>query len=186
MALACPERSYLLTLAGRDWQTVRMRVGRWRYRIRQVAPGWQDCWHVEPNPSGSGEHHVHGLAWGPYLPIETARRAAEREGLGSWLGLRRIRGLQSAAMYGVKLAALAASAYSVKGVDDLELFLEANGGRMVHASRGFWRDGGGASLPGVGVARRVAGQRVAEGHDLCPVTGERHSWDVVRVPWETL
>jgi len=137
---------------------------------------------VEPNPSGDGGHHVHGLAWGAFPSVEAVRAAAVREGFGRWVGLRRIRDQDAAAMYGVKLAALSAAAYSLKGVgQDLETFLQANGGRMVHASRRFWRDSGGASLPGVRVARRVAAQRVAEG-DLCPATGERHVWSGGWIP----
>ncbi len=182
IALARPVRSYLLTLVGEDWQAVRARVNRFRYVVRQGFSGWEDCWHVEPNPSGDGQHHVHGLAWGPYVPVERFRGAARRVGLGEWVGLRRVRQEDAAAMYGVKLAALSAAAYSLKGVgQDLETFLQANGGRMVHASRRFWRDSGGASLPGVRVARRVAAQRVAEG-DLCPATGERHVWSGGWIP----
>jgi hypothetical protein len=92
-----------------------------------------------------------------------------------------VRNQAAASLYGVKLAALAASAYSLKGVgQDLEQFLAANGGRMVHASRGFWRDAGGAALPGVDAARAIGTQRLLD-RDLCPGTGERHDWAGV---WE--
>lgn len=178
IASAGPERSYLLTLVGTDWQEVRKRVFRFRYFVRQTAgKGWHDCWHVEPNPSGSGEHHVHGLAWGgSFVRVEAFRSAAVRSGCGSWVGLRRIRSESAASFYGVKLAALAASAYSVKGAGgDLETFLDANGGRVVHASRGFWRDGAGSSLPGIRAA--VAAARGRVGVARCPVSGERHAWD---------
>jgi hypothetical protein len=35
-------------------------------------------------------------------------------------------------------------------------FLEVNGGRLGHATRGFWRDGPGVPLSGVKEAERVA------------------------------
>jgi hypothetical protein len=184
IALAEPERSYLLTLAGESFGDVRGKVKRVRYRLRERYPGWSDCWHVEPNPSGDGQHHVHGLQHGTgRVDVEILRSAAVREGFGRWVGLRRVRRADAAAMYGVKLAALSAAAYSLKGVGaDLETFLEANGGRMVHASRGFWREGGdGGALPGVRVARRVAGMRVKGAAGLCPATGESHDWDVAMV-----
>ncbi len=182
IALARPVRSYLLTGAGADWATVRLRVKRFRWRLRGAVREWEDCVHVEPNPSGDGGHHVHGLAWGAFPSVEAVRAAAVREGFGRWVGLRRIRDQDAAAMYGVKLAALSAAAYSLKGVgQELETFLQANGGRMVHASRGFWRDSGGASLPGVRVARRVAAQRIG-GDEVCPATGDRHVWSGGWIP----
>jgi hypothetical protein len=180
IALAGPERSYLLTQAGRDWQTVRARMKRFRYRLRQLAgAAWFDCWHVEPNPSGDGQHHVHGLQHGEFVDVETFRAAAGREGFGSWVGLRRVREGSSASFYGLKMASLAAAAYGLKGVgSDLEEYLQANGGRMVHASRGFWREpsaGGWVSLRGVRPAIRSARWRV--GRSVCPASGEAHSWD---------
>jgi hypothetical protein len=177
MALAAPERSYLLTLAGESFATVRNRVKDFRWRLRKTSGrAWEDCWHVEPNPALLGEHHVHGLQHGEFIPVETFRRAATYAGFGSWVGLRKVRNQAAASLYGVKLAALAASAYSLKGVgQDLEQFLAANGGRMVHASRGFWRDAGGAALPGVDAARAIGTQRLLD-RDLCPGTGERHDW----------
>ncbi len=176
IALAEPERSYLLTLAGDDFQTVRARVNRLRYDVRQEVGPFFDCWHVEPNPEGTG-HHVHGLQHGRFVPVETFRRMADRRGFGRWVGLSRVRSASSAALYGVKLAAMAAAAYSLKGASaDLEMFLRANGGRMVHASRGFWREGkGGGTLPGVGAARTIARWRV-KGPQLCPASGEPHSF----------
>jgi hypothetical protein len=184
IALARPERVFTLTLAGREWQTIRGRVRRWRYEVRRRVPRWQDCMHVEPNPSGSGEHHVHGLQWGQFPPVEVLRSAAERYGFGSWLHVSRLRDVDGASAYGLKLAQLSASAYSMKLAvgGELETYLEANGGRLVHASRGFWRDGSGERLPGVRVARKTA-LRGSQGDlgAVCEEFGD-HDWsgDFVR------
>lgn len=193
IAIARPTWSYLFTLAGEDWQTRRARVRRVRYRLRQRWPWLQDCWHVEPNPRGTG-HHVHGLLHSA-LPdelrgsayreaVEVVRGAVEREGLGSWVGLRPVRDLGSAAVYGLKMASLAASAYGLKEALEpgtLDSYLTSNGGRLVHTSRGFWRDGEGRVIRG-SRPKRTALQRAVEASGRvrpCPVTGSQHRWSEV-------
>lgn len=168
IALARPERIGLLTLAGRDWQTVRRRAMRFAYRVRQRRR-WSWCYHVEPNPSADGEHHVHWVQWGDRVPVAELRSAAEREGFGSWVGIHRIKAAHAASFYGLKLAGEAYGLKLASEPESLTRYLDANGGRMVHASRGFWRDLGGVALPGVRAAVREAAKLAGEGE---------HAWRV--------
>lgn len=175
-----------LTLVGDTAELRRARMFRLAYDLRRELGGpstWQWCWHVEPNPRGTG-HHVHAVQWGAFVSQRRLSELADKNGLGFRVDIRRVRSVQDSAMYGVKLAALASAAYSVKGAgEDLETFLHANGGRMAHASRGFWRDGrSGGALPGIRVAKRVAGQRIAGDEGRCEATGERHAWSGAWLP----
>ncbi len=72
--------------------------------------------------------------------------------------------------YGMKLAQAEATK---------QAYLDANGGRLVHATRGFWRDGkGGTPLKGIRVAQKLWVERSR--------TGEPGDWVRLEVPPERL
>lgn len=157
IALAEPERVFTLTLVGDDWQTIRSRVNRVTYDVRAAGGQWNVAWHVEENPRGTG-HHVHGVQWGTFVPQRTLSWAAARRGMGFRAHIAQVRETDRASAYGLKLAA---AAYSLKGADgDLERFLGLNGARMVHASRGFWRDGPGRPIRSVHGAVQMSMRRM--------------------------
>ncbi len=146
IAEAMPERLGLLTLVGEEWATRRQRARDFVVDVRSTGVRWEWAWHIEPNPRGSG-HHLHFVQHGDRAPVSVVRWAATRRGMGQWVGIHRIRALDRAAMYGLKLAA---SAYGIKGALEsgtLAQYRAANGGRrLVHTSRGFWRDRDGRAI----------------------------------------
>lgn len=153
IGLAHPERAIRLSLVGETWQERRQRIYRLRYRIRAAGYSTADCYHVEPNPKGTG-HHAHMWQYGDFLPQAELQTLARREGLGIPY-IERIRS-DSFAFYGLK-----GVGYGLKGVGD-DSYLDANGRRLVHASRGFWRDLEGRPISRIRGAVREA-RRVAYG-----------------------
>lgn len=138
MALARPTHMYLLTLVGEDWRTIRANMTSFVRRVRRSVVEFQHAWHVEANPDGTGTH-IHGWCWGTIPAQHVLREAAVLSGMGSYASIRPWR--------------LDASddpliAYGMKSVTGPQLgrsseaqeFLALNGGRVMHASRGFYRD----------------------------------------------
>ncbi len=140
IALARPERAILLTDVGNEWQTVRPRVKRIAYRLRRDlgrSVNW--CWHVEPNPKGTGQH-AHIWQHGDFIPQRALSAAAAREGMGKVAYISRVKAKPGQTLdYGMKLAGVAYGLKLAEAEDTMKVYLEANGNRLVHASRGFWR-----------------------------------------------
>jgi len=156
IALAEPERLVTLTRVGDDWQTIRSRVRDLSYDVRRSGRDWNVAWSVEPNPKGTG-HHVHALHYGAFVPQRTLSRLSDAAGLGPVVDIRRVTRRLEASRYGLKLAA---SAYGVKMADgELESYLRCNGGRVIHTSRGFWRDGPGRPIRSTRGAVQLAVRR---------------------------
>lgn len=143
IGLARPERFGTLTLVGDDWQQVRARMFRLAYDIRQSRRHLQWCWHVEANPAGTG-HHVHFWQRGQWIAQAALVSMARRRGMGEVVDIRRWKAKGGAAVtYGVKLAGINYGVKDVERDDTMPRYLADNGGRLVHASRGWWlrRDG---------------------------------------------
>ena len=176
IGLARPERLIGLSLVGEDWQTVRARVRRLRYDLRhQLGRRFEDCWHVEPNPAGTG-HHVHAWQRGGFVPQGVLSRLADARGMGRVCDIRAWRPEGPLAEgYGLKLAGVRYGLKLAESSDQMFTYLEANGGRLVHASRGFWRDELGEPC-GQKAARRAWCRSVAEGD------GEEHDWQLRLIP----
>jgi hypothetical protein len=163
ISLANPERAMLLTSAGPDWQTIRRRVNRLNeYLRREGHTKSLLAYHVEPNPSGSGDHHVHAWQHGEYIPIRRLSHLAEKANLGQVARINAMKqtvGAGSQVTYGLK--GISGVAYGLKLVEaqaEADTYLTANGNRLVHAQRGFWRDEGGNRLTGIRPAMRAAGR----------------------------
>lgn len=160
IAWAGPERAILLTLVGDDWQTVRPRMYRLRYRIARAAGLCEWVWHVEPNPKGTG-HHVHAWQHGAFVPQDVLSRLADEVGMGRFVRINRVRSRVGASAYGLK-----GLTYGLKGVeadDEGTAYLRVNGYRLTHQSRGYFR----------GLRVRDA-ERVASGID------EEAQWVLIR------
>ncbi len=159
IALAEPEHFVLLTDVGEAWPTIKVRLNRYRQALRKAGQLVQDAYHVEPNPNGTG-HHVHQWAWGGQVDGSSVACAASSAGLGSFTSIktaytpssgRLSYGLKTIIQGGPECGEMPAMA---------QRYLEVNGGRLVHATRGFWRDGAsGGRLAGVRAAAVVASQR---------------------------
>lgn len=144
IGLARPERFGTLTQVGDDWQTIRRRMKDLRYDLAATTSTWSWCWHVEPNPAGTG-HHVHFWQRGSYIAQKRLARLADGAGLGRVADVRKWRADPRAAVtYGVKLAGVSYGLKSIDAEAGMDDYLTANGKRLVHASRGWWRDDAGA------------------------------------------
>lgn len=145
ITLAGYERSITLTQVGDDWQTVRGRMRRLRYFISATGCVVEWAWHVEPNPAATG-HHVHAFQRGSFIPQARLSDLARRCGMGGYTYIKRHRSTGRAQTYGVKLAGMPYGMKAAESVDTLDGYLAANGKRLVHASRGFWKDETGAKV----------------------------------------
>lgn len=140
IALAFPERFGTLTQVGGDWQTIRARMKRVRYDLEQAVGECSWCWHVEPNPRGTG-NHVHFWQRGAYLPQAVLSAVADRRGCGKVADIRRWRPtVRGGVTYGVKMAGVSYGLKMAEASASQLAYLQANGGRLVHASRNFYRD----------------------------------------------
>jgi hypothetical protein len=140
-----PERAILLTRAGESWDILRARVNRVGYDIRQlVGPEFQWVWHAEPNPSGDGQHHVHAWTHGAYVDHAKLSEIADSRGFGEFARINRVKSTAGAAAYGLK-----GLGYGLKNVNSGEgaEYLRANGRRLTHQSRGYFRTAEGESIP---------------------------------------
>ena len=194
VALAAPERFGTLTLVGEDWQAIRGRMRRLRYDLGQSVGRLQWCWHVEGNPAGTG-HHVHFWQRGDFIPQAELSRMAKRRGCGGVVDIRRWRATPGRAVgYGVKMTGVF---YGIKTSEDaagMSAYLDTNGGRLVHASRGWWLDRNGAPCTqrtAMEEATRSSGlddegpwELVAEGTAgvLGALLSRRASWDGTAPP----
>lgn len=149
MALAEPERMIRLSLIPDrfpDSQRAVKSLVKW---LRRNFGRVELCYSIEPNPKGTG-NHAHAWQHGPRkIPQAALQEACHRVGLG-FPDIRRWRNRGGATGYGLK-----GIGYGMKS-DDLETFLDLNGGRLVHATRDFFRDGRQGERLTMGEAKRLA------------------------------
>jgi hypothetical protein len=150
IALAEPERAIRLSLVPSEWAPARRAVNRLLEYVREAGYSIEMAWHLEPNPKGTGAH-AHCWQHGDFIPQRQLQELSHRAGLGIPY-IERVRsqtGRGAAVGYGLK-----GMGYGMKAADQAA-YLDLNGGRLVHATRGFWRDGKGGSTLTLGAARRV-------------------------------
>jgi hypothetical protein len=129
IAYARPERFLTLTQVGNDWQTIRQRIKSFRHQVTKEVGALEWVWNVEPNPRGTG-HHVQAWQHGDFLDQAELSRLARYFGMGERVWIERWRSGGEA--YALK------EAYAVKEVRQAERFLDINGARLTHQSRGFF------------------------------------------------
>jgi hypothetical protein len=139
ITLAEPTRWGMLTQVGEDWPTIRNRMKRLRYDLGTRLDGFAWCWQVEPNPAGTG-HHVHYWQRGPYVPQSLLSKLARDRGMGRVATVKRWCPTKAATTYGAKLMGVTYGSKLAEKPDTMDVYLATNGGRMVHASRRFWRN----------------------------------------------
>ena len=122
-------------------------------------------------PRGEGSHlHVH--SWGEVPSLALVREAAVCVGFGSYVGSMEMTARLGEPMaYGVKTV-LQGTADGPGLPIESQDFLILNGGRLGHATRGFWRNGPGLPVQGW----RAAFQCVRRLH------GDAGLWVVTRHP----
>lgn len=144
-----PTVAVLLTDVSSDWGDVRDSMKSFRRNMNRKVAGWQDCYHVERNPSGVG-NHIHAWAWSASgsLTRDVVRDAAARADMG-WADVQPRRAPEGASLsYGLK-AVLQGDPTAALLPPATADFLSINGGRLLHATRGFWRDGRGNAISGL-------------------------------------
>lgn len=145
IGLAAPAHQFLLTQVGDDWATIRERVKRFRRIIRRTVDRWEDVVHVEKNPAGTG-HHIHGWHWGDEPPVGALIEAAVGAGMGPFADLEpRVLEVGRPLAYGLKTV-LEGSPLGTSPPPATRAYLEVNGGRLAHATPGFWRAPDGTPL----------------------------------------
>lgn len=142
IAASDPQRFITLTLVGEDHQTRRNRMKALRHDLINLVGDCDWAWHVEPNPAGTG-HHVHAYQRGDFLPQNELSRLAQRRGMGEvvWITKHELPA-DAPATYGVKLAGITYGLKMTEQEASMRAYLDANGGRLVHASRSFWQVNG--------------------------------------------
>lgn len=155
IGLAAPERAVLLTSLGSEWPTIRNRLKHLSWAVRGAGLEWHAVYHVEPNPRGTG-HHAHVWQRGDYVPQALLADLCRHEGLGfPWINALRV-DPRAGLSYGLKLAGIGYGLKLAESTDSMAVYLAANGNRLAHATRGFWRDENGEPVPGVKEARKAA------------------------------
>lgn len=151
MARSHPEFLMTITQAPREgWDRIRRGINKLLDRLRARHPNAEVVYVVENDPNGDDAPHIHGLVHSaPTLTGATLSEVAALTGFGPEVNLQRLpdfrRGTKA-----FESAASMCSRYMLKGVvyekvgtpqaaEGLRLHLEANGGRLEHHTRGFYR-----------------------------------------------
>jgi hypothetical protein len=155
IGMARPERQILLTGLPDDWEGVKRSMTAFRRVVRKMTVAWKDCYHVERNPRATGLH-AHLWQWGSPVEVPIVAEAAVRAGLGSFVDVQARRSPPGAPLrYGMKV--VVEGSPMGQAVPPLtQDYLNINGGRLVHATPGFWRDDDGRKIAGVQLAARTA------------------------------
>lgn len=134
MALAAPQRMLRVSLVPSDFRRTRPMMHALTKWMRRNYGTVELAYSVEPNPKGTG-NHLHAWQHGPNkIPQAALQEACHRSGFG-FPDIRKWTDRGGKTGYGLK-----GIGYGMKA-DDLEVFLELNGNRLVHATRNFYRDG---------------------------------------------
>lgn len=111
------------------------------------------AWHLEENPRGMG-CHLHGWGRGARPDEGVLSEMAGRAGLGQVVAVKSARGYYG---YGMKEVTALVEEDDVRVIKPpLDRYLDRNGGRLVHASRGFWVDRNGRPTDLRGALRESA------------------------------
>lgn len=127
-------RFVTLTLAPEDWQQRRQKMRDLRRLLQRRGYEWECAWSTEKG-SRTGMVHVHGLQHGSYVPGAVLNQV--------WGARTNIKAVETGgvARYVTK-DALRVAGYTVKGStaeagEGYQDYLDFNGGRPMHWSRGF-------------------------------------------------
>ena len=144
-------------MVGEDFQQIRGRMNRLRELTRKNGVVFEWVWHVEPNPAGTGAHVHAWLRTEACLDQGLLSVPAQRAGMGTELDVSLTR--TPMGYDGSELRGADTASYSMKTAmgdkqsdrlsDDQKVYLGLNGGRLSHASRGFWVDEHGVRIGGL-------------------------------------
>lgn len=164
IAYARPEREVTLTLVGESWPQIRDRIKNLASLVRKEVGACEFVYHVERNPQQTGQH-VHAWQHGNFIPQRLLSATARKLGMGQVVHVSRLRSVGAASRYGLK-----GLTYGLKGVlaeQEGSAYLDANGKRLTHQTRNFFRSPQGGKLP-VREAERLAAAAANAGGDQGP------------------
>lgn len=144
MAYAAPTHLLTVTAVGSSWPEVVDRMKRLIKSVREAGPvtSFALVWTVER--SKAGDRHVHALAHGGVPSTAVLTERSYRLGMGR-VDLKRTNDCRRPADYLLK-------GVRANFIEHLDL----NGGRMVHATRDYWRAPDGMPLRGQAEAMRAS------------------------------
>jgi len=120
---------------GNSWTVVRARVNLLLRALRRMGYYLHLVWHVESNPEATG-HHIHAWQRGDFIHVQDLASATESLGMGIPF-IQAVRTQRGPLTYGMKLAANLDRS-PADAAQRLDAYLVVNGGRLVHATQGFW------------------------------------------------
>lgn len=158
--MAKPSHALTLTGVSSDWSVAKRQMERFHGRLRTQGVSGQHAFHVEPYDSGA-DCHVHGWWYGGSLTKRVLGDAAASAHLGShvhvepaWIPKESY--ARPALEYGLKMILHERPECPTELWPRAHQYLDLNGQRLVHATRGFWRDAHGLRLSGIREAKRLA------------------------------
>jgi hypothetical protein len=123
------------------------------------------AWHIEPNPAPPG-HHIHMWAHGADTSQSVIAAAAVAAGMGTVIDIRSVKPAEDSRVrtlaYGMKSCEPPDGTVSELW-PEAKQYRTANGGRLVHVTRNFWRDQLGRPLTRIRDAIRLARQAQGRG-----------------------
>lgn len=138
LRLARPAHLVTITQAGATWKEVHTRLRAFLKTLDHAGVQWSWAYHVEADPHDP-RLHVHAWQRGDRVPADELTQWSRRAGMG----LVDIRAVTHHGNLGYGMKAVTSlgsdtpAAVAETAVTD---FVEINGGRLVHASQGFWLD----------------------------------------------
>lgn len=152
---AAPERYAVFTNVPDNWPELRASINRFHQILDRSGRVWNDCYTAERGDK-TGMLHLNMWQHGDFIPQAELCEIAGRVGWGSVVDIRKWtpRGGQGYGMkegsgrtYGMKEGSGKGSGDQAPVVPAGALtarqraYLDRNGGRLLHARRGYWRDG---------------------------------------------
>ncbi len=143
--MAKPTSAVMLTQVGERWPDTRHKVNKITKSIRRSFghDAWSMAYHVERDP-GSPGCHIHGWHRGTTVPKDDLQVHASRAGIGI-VDIQRVR--YGSFSYGMTQVIEAPENADLDGAQQqIDDFLDINGHRLVHTTRGYWVDKNGQTI----------------------------------------
>lgn len=131
------ERSRFITLtqAPEDWQKRRAKMRKMALWARKQDLDWNVSWTTELG-SNTGMIHIHAIQWGSYI-----KQSDLQDRWGNIVDIRSIKTTDSnVAKYIIKSSSNVGKYIIKSSADDHKSWINLNGGRGIHVSRGYWGD----------------------------------------------
>jgi hypothetical protein len=143
LGLAEPDLLLTVTLLPPDWLQIRRLLNALMASLRRRSPKFQWAYTVEANRSGD-RAHAHAWVRGPRLRRVELADIAASAGVGSVHQVPTFSRGQALG-YTLKEVGLSPTLPVGEALAQQATFWHLNGGRLVHATHGFWRDRDGAA-----------------------------------------